>query len=86
MRSGGMQIWKVPAEGGQPAQVTQHGGFEGFESADGRLFYYKQPKIVEFANRRPRSLGQIEHKTLSQTQRIFTLLFEGIISPEIGSP
>src|SRR6266567_7276118 len=47
----------------------------------------KQPKIVdEFANRRPRSIGQIEHKTLSQTQRIFTLLFEGIISPEIGSP
>src|SRR2546426_9051883 len=46
----------------------------------------KQPKIVdEFANRRPRSIRQIEHKTLNQTQRIFTLLFEGIISPEIGS-
>ena len=39
-RSGNMQIWKIPAEGGQAAQVTKHGGFEGFESMDGKLFYY----------------------------------------------
>src|SRR5262249_33989132 len=40
-RSGSMQIWKVPVEGGQAAvQVTRQGGFEGFESKDGKLFYY----------------------------------------------
>src|SRR5215510_6769248 len=45
-RSGGMQIWKVPAEGGQAAQVTEQGGFEGFESIDGKLFYYAKGRSV----------------------------------------
>lgn len=39
-RSGPRQIWKVPAGGGQAVQVTQQGGFEAFESADGKLLYY----------------------------------------------
>ncbi len=34
------QVWKVPAAGGQPVQVTRHGGFSGFESLDGQAFYY----------------------------------------------
>jgi eukaryotic-like serine/threonine-protein kinase len=34
------QIWKMPPAGGTAAQVTQRGGFEGFESADGRYLYY----------------------------------------------
>jgi hypothetical protein len=46
MRSGGMQIWKVPTEGGQPVQVTQHGGFEGFESTDGKMFYYSKGRAA----------------------------------------
>src|SRR5438034_9851642 len=46
----------------------------------------KQPKVIdEFANRRPGSIGQIDHKTFNQPQRIFTLSFERTISPEIGS-
>ncbi|HVF28978.1 MAG TPA: hypothetical protein VM943_12100, partial [Pyrinomonadaceae bacterium] len=39
-RSGPRQIWKVPAGGGQAVQVTQQGGFEAFESPDGKLLYY----------------------------------------------
>jgi Tol biopolymer transport system component len=40
-RSGSeFQIWKVPATGGGPVQVTQNGGFEAFESSDGRFLYY----------------------------------------------
>jgi Tol biopolymer transport system component len=39
-RSGGMQVWKMPSEGGRAAQVTRLGGFEGFESTDGKIFYY----------------------------------------------
>jgi Tol biopolymer transport system component len=34
------QVWKVPSEGGAAMQVTQHGGFESSESADGRFLYY----------------------------------------------
>ena len=45
-RSGGMQIWKVPTDGGQAAQVTEQGGFEGFESIDGKLFYYAKGRSV----------------------------------------
>jgi YD repeat-containing protein len=45
-RGGAMQIWKVPVEGGQAAQVTKQGGFEGFESADGKLFYYAKGRSV----------------------------------------
>jgi Tol biopolymer transport system component len=39
-RSGEMQIWKVPAQGGQAIQVTKHGGALAFETPDGRELYY----------------------------------------------
>src|SRR5262245_3773529 len=39
-RSGSLQIWKLPWTGGAAAQVTRQGGFEGFESPDGKYFYY----------------------------------------------
>jgi Tol biopolymer transport system component len=39
-RSGEMQIWKVPAQGGQAIQVTKHGGALASETPDGRQLYY----------------------------------------------
>jgi Tol biopolymer transport system component len=39
-RGGNWQIWKTPAEGGAAVQVTGNGGFEAFESVDGKLVYY----------------------------------------------
>jgi Tol biopolymer transport system component len=33
-------IWKVPAEGGAPVQVTRQGGFEAFEGPGGEYLYY----------------------------------------------
>jgi Tol biopolymer transport system component/DNA-binding winged helix-turn-helix (wHTH) protein len=45
-RSGSMQIWKVPAAGGAAVQVTKQGGFEGFESADGKYFYYAKGRAM----------------------------------------
>jgi Tol biopolymer transport system component len=41
-RRGDFQVWKAPAEGGQAVQVTRQGGFEAFESADGKLIYYSK--------------------------------------------
>src|SRR5438045_3696193 len=35
-RSGGQQIWKQPAAGGQAVQITQQGGFDNVESPDGQ--------------------------------------------------
>jgi len=45
-RSGSLQIWKQPTEVGQPVQVTKQGGFEGFESPDGRFFYYAKGRGI----------------------------------------
>ncbi|MCU1291272.1 MAG: serine/threonine protein kinase [Bryobacterales bacterium] len=36
------QIWKEPWQGGGAVQVTRQGGFEGFESMDGRQLYYSK--------------------------------------------
>jgi Tol biopolymer transport system component len=37
---GGWQIWKVPAGGGEPVQVTTKGGYNPFESEDGKTIYH----------------------------------------------
>jgi Tol biopolymer transport system component len=41
-RSGTSQIWKQSPQGGEPVQVTQHGGSHGKESVDGRYLYYSR--------------------------------------------
>jgi len=41
-RSGQSQIWKMPAGGGPAVQVTQGGGFEALESADGNTIYFSR--------------------------------------------
>lgn len=39
-RTGSYQVWKVPAEGGSPVQVTRQGGHAALESLDGKYVYY----------------------------------------------
>lgn len=36
-------IWKIPAGGGQPIQVTKNGGFRSQESPDGKYLYFTKP-------------------------------------------
>lgn len=38
------QVWKVPAEGGEPFQITRQGGFSAYESMDGRSLYYAKSR------------------------------------------
>ncbi len=45
-RSGSLQIWKMPSTGGAAMQVTRQGGFEGFESPDGKYFYYAKGRVT----------------------------------------
>ena len=45
-RSGNLQIWKIPVEGGPAIQVTRNGGFEGFESADGQSLLYVKGREI----------------------------------------
>jgi hypothetical protein len=45
-RSREIQIWKIPAEGGDPSQLTTNGGLFPVESPDGEsLFYWRQKSL-----------------------------------------
>ncbi len=44
-RSGRLEIWRVPAQGGPAEQVTKRGGYTAFESADGKTLYYTKSEI-----------------------------------------
>lgn len=39
-RGGGQEIYRVPAAGGEPVQITDQGGWVSVESFDGRTLYY----------------------------------------------
>jgi Tol biopolymer transport system component/DNA-binding winged helix-turn-helix (wHTH) protein len=41
-RTGSRQIWKHSVENGSEGQLTEHGGFDPFESYDGRTIYYSK--------------------------------------------
>lgn len=46
-RGGEFQVWKTPAQGGEPVQVTQHGGHAALESLDGKFVYYAKNAAAE---------------------------------------
>jgi Tol biopolymer transport system component/DNA-binding winged helix-turn-helix (wHTH) protein len=62
-RGGDMQIWKMPSTGGAPTQVTRQGGFEGFESFDGKYLYYTKGRAQPGLWRTPTAGGQEEFVT-----------------------
>ncbi|HTF67610.1 MAG TPA: hypothetical protein VK638_33520, partial [Edaphobacter sp.] len=41
-RTGSRQVWKHSLEDGSERQLTEHGGFDPFESYDGRTIYYSR--------------------------------------------
>jgi Tol biopolymer transport system component len=41
-RSGSLQIWKKPLDGGPSIQLTRNGGAEAAESPDGQTLYYSK--------------------------------------------
>ena len=56
-RSGRLQIWKMPADGGAAIQMTQEGGFEPMESPDGRWVYFTQYRGSSSIRRMPAAGG-----------------------------
>ena len=46
-RSGDWQVWKVPAQGGSPVQITRHIGHAPLESLDGKYIYYSKTPNAE---------------------------------------
>jgi Tol biopolymer transport system component len=57
-RSGDWQMWKMPSNGGAAVQVTHNGGYGGFESADGKYFYYAKGDNVPGIWRVPTGGGE----------------------------
>lgn len=45
-RTGTNQIWRIPAGGGEPVQMTKQGGWEAFESADGRSLFFTRGRDI----------------------------------------
>lgn len=41
-RGGRLEVWKQPAVGGQPTQITRNGGYTSHESRDGRWLYFSK--------------------------------------------
>ena len=44
-RSGRMEVWRVPSDGGTPEQVTREGGNAPRVSADGTLYYRRESTL-----------------------------------------
>ncbi|MBL8208377.1 MAG: serine/threonine-protein kinase [Blastocatellia bacterium] len=78
------QIYKMPAAGGEAKQITFNGGYEGFESPDGKLFYYTKGRGVSGIYSVPANGG--EEKLVPELKdagywRSWTVANEGICFP-----
>jgi Tol biopolymer transport system component len=59
-RTGRFEVWKMPASGGDPTQVSKDGGFAAVESTDGRILYYSQTRNLGPVLRMPVAGGEPE--------------------------
>jgi serine/threonine protein kinase len=85
-RTGRFEIWRMPAEGGEAAQVTHNGGLIPFESADGRVIYYAKAPGETEVWKVPVSGGD-ETKVLGPVSTFeFAVVADGIYFIEIGTP
>lgn len=46
-RLGDREVWKLPASGGEPVQLTHGGGHAAIESCDGKVLYYAKTFLPE---------------------------------------
>ncbi len=79
-RSGRYEVWRKPAAGGEDVLITRDGGFEAFESCDGKTLYYTKETSTRtsplFA--RPVAGGE-ERQVLDSVHLLsFSLAEEGI--------
>jgi Tol biopolymer transport system component len=78
-RSGTVQLWKMPAGGGEPFQITKGGGADAMESLDGRFVYYtKVPSIGPGLWRVPTGGGEEVHVLDSPTFGWWDIVRDGI--------
>ena len=78
-RTGRFEVWKVPAGGGEPVQVTTEGGVIALESPDGRFVYYiEEIAYVTSLWKRPLEGGEESKVLESIVYRDFAIIQEGV--------
>jgi Tol biopolymer transport system component len=83
-RTGAFQIWKVPFAGGAAVQVTRYGGFDAFESREGKFLYYT--KMVQPGIWRVSTQGGPETLVVPQPSYFHWSLFDkGVCWTEQGA-
>ena len=76
----------MPAEGGEPVQVTKDGGFSPFESPDGNLLYCQKTATSSPVWKVPVEGGE-ETKVLDSVgARLFAVTDQGIYFISIAGP
>ncbi|MCP5114479.1 MAG: DUF5050 domain-containing protein, partial [bacterium] len=78
-RTGEGQIWKVPAGGGEPVQVTEGGGMTAFESPSGEFLYFTRRGALSYGLWVMRVVGGEETEVFSPVyNRNFAVVEDGI--------
>jgi Tol biopolymer transport system component len=78
-RTGRLEVWRVPAQGGDAVQVTDEGGYTSHESPDGRTLYYVKAREARqplFA--RPVSGGPEKRVVEEILGRTFAVVEDGV--------
>ena len=78
LRTGRWEIWKMPAEGREPVQVTRNGGFSPFESTDGRVIYFQKTQGLSDIWKVPVEGGEETKVVESVGHRQFAVVAGGI--------
>ncbi|MFL6415341.1 MAG: DPP IV N-terminal domain-containing protein, partial [Bryobacteraceae bacterium] len=84
-RSGSKQIWKFPVVGGPALQITQNGGFQAFESEDGKYVYYAKEQYGRGVWRVPVSGGVEIPVTGEAWHNLWSLSGDGLYYFDVSS-
>lgn len=77
-RTGREEIWKMPAGGGPPFQVTHNGGVKGIESEDGKTLYFGNDRGSGSVRKMPVAGGPEQQLTDSLYRDNFAVTKKGI--------
>ncbi len=72
------QLWKLPAQGGTPVQLTQNGGVAAAESPDGKWLYYAKQAGTGSLWKRPLAGGPETQLTDSLFRNNFAITENGV--------
>jgi Tol biopolymer transport system component len=78
-RTGRFEVFKMPADGGHPAQVTHQGGWFAQESPDGKTLYYQKDRGVFALWKMPVEGGEeVEISGTRSSERAWQATADGI--------